>query len=322
MPIVDKPLSELRVYQGINPKPADFEEYWEKALTELDNTAPEVEMIKAKFQAPGVECYDLYFTGTHGARVYAKCLLPEKREGKIPAMLRFHGYTGSSGDWSGYLAYAYAGFAVFALDCRGQGGQSEDKGGVMGNTYKGHIIRGLEKDDPQMLLFRDIFLDTAQLARIAMDMDFIDETRVGASGGSQGGALTIACAALEPRIAKAAPQYPFLCDYKRVWEMDLAKDAYVELKEFFRHFDPRHEREEEYFTKLGYIDLQYLAPRIKAEVKMFTGLMDTICPPSTQFAAYNKMTCKKDVVIYPDFGHEGLPDSTDITFTFMKDLLD
>jgi hypothetical protein len=36
--------------------------------------------------------------------------------------------------------------------------------------------------------------------------------------------------------------------------MDLAKDAFAELKTYFRHFDPRHERENEFFTKLGYID--------------------------------------------------------------------
>jgi cephalosporin-C deacetylase len=117
----------------------------------------------------------------------------------------------------------------------------------------------------------------------------------------------MACAALEPRIRKCAPIFPFLCDYRRVWEMDQAKDAYFELSYFFRLFDPRHEREEQIFTKLGYIDCQHLAPRIKAEVLMFTGLMDTICPPSTQFAAYNKITAKKDMVIYPDFVHEPLP---------------
>ena len=153
-----------------------------------------------------------------------------------------------------------------------------------------------------------------------MEMDDIDETRVGAYGGSQGGALTIACSALEPRICRAAPQYPFLCDYKRVWEMDLAKAAYEELNEYFRRFDPRHEREEAIFTRLGYIDLQYLAPRIRAKVMMATGLMDTTCPPSTQFAAFNKMTCEKKSVIYPDFGHEGLPDFSDMTYMFMMEM--
>ena len=206
-----------------------------------------------------------------------------------------------------------------ALDCRGQGGKSEDVGGVHGNTHKGHIIRGLE-EGPEKLLFRSIFLDTAQLAGIIMDMDFVDETRVGCYGGSQGGALTIACASLEPRIKLAAPMFPFLCDYRRVWDMDLDIKAYEEMRTWFRLFDPNHEREDEFFHTLGYIDLQHLSHRINAEVLMFTGLMDDVCPPSTQFAAYNKMTCKKNMVLYPDFGHEGLPGASDKTFEFLMGL--
>ena len=154
-----------------------------------------------------------------------------------------------------------------------------------------------------------------------MAMPEVDATRVAAHGGSQGGALTIACAALEPRIRKAAPVYPFLCDYRRVWEMDQAKDAYAELKTFFRNFDPRHERENEIFTRLGYIDCQFLAHRIKASVLLGVGLMDSICPPSTQYAAFNKMNCTKATVVYPDFGHEGLPGFGDRTAAFFADLV-
>ncbi|MDD6483192.1 MAG: acetylxylan esterase [Clostridiales bacterium] len=320
MPIVDMPLSELREYKGINPKPEDFEQYWEESLSEMHMTDPNVTITPADFQSPIADCYDLYFTGVHGARVYAKLLKPKHITGKCPAVLNFHGYNGKSGNWGEYLAYAASGFVVAAMDCRGQAGRSVDVGGNTGKTTVGHIIRGLN-DDPKTLLFRDIFLDTAELAGIVADMEEVDENRMGAFGGSQGGALTIACSALEPRIKRAAPCYPFLCDYKRVWEMDMAERAYAELKVYFRDNDPRHEREDETFTKLGYIDLQFLAPRIKAQMKMFTGLMDDVCPPSTQFAAYNKMTCPKEVIIYPDFGHEGLPDAWEITYSWMLEML-
>ena len=151
-------------------------------------------------------------------------------------------------------------------------------------------------------------------------MPEVDPKRVGVFGGSQGGGLTLACAALEPRVKLAAPTFPFLSDYKRVWEMDLAKDAYQELRVFFRMFDPEHRREEEIFNRLGYIDIQNLAPRIKARVMMGVGLMDTICPPSSQFAAYNKIKAPKELVIYPDFGHEGLPGFSDKVFQFMGKL--
>lgn len=317
MPTIDMSIDKLEQYNGVNPKPKDFNEYWEKALAELKTVDPQVTLTKAKFQTPTVECYDMYFTGVNGARVYAKHMRPKNITGKIPAVLLFHGYKGNSGNWFEKMGFPASGVAVFAMDVRGQNGKSEDVGGVRGNTVHGHIIRGLEEDDPQKLLYRDIFLDTAQLAGLVMDMDFIDETKVYVSGASQGGALSIACASLEPRIAKVATRYPFLCDYKRVWDMDLDDNAYKELREYFRSFDPRHEREEEIFTKLGYIDLQYLAPRIKADLVMFTGLMDKICPPSTQYAAYNKMTCKRKHVIYPDFGHENLKDVNDIIFDFL-----
>ena len=48
--------------------------------------------------------------------------------------------------------------------------------------------------------------------------------------------------------------------------------------------------------------------------------MDKICPPSSQFAAYNKITSEKELVIYPDFGHEGLPGFNDRTFQFLARL--
>jgi cephalosporin-C deacetylase len=235
----------------------------------------------------------------------------------------FHGYTGDSGDWSDKLGYVSAGLAVAALDCRGQAGSSEDRSLVIGNTLHGHIIRGLDdalKGAPEKLLFRQIFLDTAQLARVVMSLPGIDLDRLGAIGGSQGGALTIACAALEPRIKRAAPAFPFLSDYLRVWEMDQAKDAYRELQEYFRHADPMHKREAEIFETLGYIDIQFLAPRLRAEVLWAVGLTDTICPPSTQFAVYNKLTSPKTMAIYPDFGHESLPGFNDQAFQFLMGL--
>jgi cephalosporin-C deacetylase len=235
----------------------------------------------------------------------------------------FHGYSGSSGDWADKLGYVAEGYVVAALDCRGQGGLSEDVGGVTGWTLRGHIVRGLEdalKGEPERLLFRDIFLDTAELAKIVMEMDEVDASRVGATGGSQGGGLTVACMSLVPELKRAAPVFPFLSDYKRVWDMDQDKDAYAELREWFRRFDPTHDREDEIFTALGYIDVHNLAPRTKAEVLWFTGLMDTVCPPSTQFAAYNRITSQKSMVIYPDFGHENLPGHSDKIFDFMMGL--
>ncbi|MGC8861457.1 MAG: acetylxylan esterase [Armatimonadota bacterium] len=316
MPLIDKPLDELTTYQGRNPRPHDFDEYWDRAIAEMRGIDPSIELIPHNTKLRNVRCFDLYFTGVGGARVHAKYLRPTNAPEPHPAVVVFHGYSGNSGDWFAHMGWVSQGFSVAALDCRGQGGLSEDVGGVKGNTFKGHIIRGLD-DSPDKLLFRSIYLDCAQLAGIVMEMPEVDADRVGALGGSQGGGLTLACAALEPRIKRAAAKFPFLCDYLRVWELDYARAAYEELATYFRLFDPRHEREQEIFTRLGYIDNQHLAPRIRAEVLMLTGLMDTVCPPSTQFAAYNKITSKKHMLIYPDFAHETLPGASDKIAEFM-----
>ena len=321
MPVVDMSVEKLKVYQGVNPRPADFDAYWDEALAEMKATDAQIEYVDADFQAPGLICKHLYFTGVGGARIHANFARPEKIQGKCPGMVWFHGYTGSAPDFMQLLPYAYAGFVIASLDVRGQGGLSEDSQAPAFPTVYGHIVKGLHGKDPKNLFFRNVFLDAAQLAGIVMDMEEVDETRVGAMGGSQGGALTLACASLEPRIARAVPTFPWLCDYKRVWDMDLDTHAYQGLRDYFRHFDPNHEHEEEVFTKLGYIDLQFLAPRIKAKIMMGTGLLDNICPPSSQFAAFNKITSEKQVVFFPDFGHEGLPGWPEKTFTFMKELL-
>ena len=305
MPLLfDMPLEKLETYQGTNPKPDDFDDYWDAALAEMKSVDSQVELTPAAFQCAVADCFHLWFTGVGGARVHAKLLRPKQAVEPHPALVMFHGYSINAGSWSEKLAYVAQGYTVAALDCRGQGGLSEDVGGVKGWTLRGHIVRGLG-DAPEKMLYRQIFLDTAQLAGIVLQMPGVDRDRVGATGGSQGGGLTLACAALEPRIKLAAPVFPFLSDYKRIWDLDLDENAYAELREWFRRFDPRHDREQEVFTQLGYIDVQHLAPRIKAEVFMGVGLMDKICPPSTQFAAYNKITSPKSTAIYPDFGHEG-----------------
>ena len=97
-------------------------------------------------------------------------------------------------------------------DVRGDIGEVQGllHGGIAA-THHGHIIRGLD-GPPEKLLYRQIFLDTAQLARIVMAMPEVDPNRVGTIGGSQGGALSLVCAALEPPAWQLPCQ---LCGFMR-----------------------------------------------------------------------------------------------------------
>jgi len=57
------------------------------------------------------------------------------------------------------------------------------------------------------------------------------------------------------------------------------------------------------YTLLSYFDVKNLAPWIECPVLMAVGLQDNVCPPHTNFAAYNQIRSEKKVYIFPDQGH-------------------
>ena len=130
----------------------------------------------------------------------------------------------------------------------------------------------------------------------------------------------LACAALAPWLKLATPVYPFLSDYRRAWELDLDAGPYPEIAEYFRRRDPMHTHADEVFTRMGYVDVQNLAPRVTAKTVMTISLNDRTCPPSTQFAIYNKLECEKSYRLYPDFGHDRLPGTDDAIYALLSTL--
>ena len=233
MPLIDMPLARLKEYGGVNPRPDDFDEFWNSSLEELASVNLNPNFEPYDFPSSIAESYKLTITSTKGARIFAKFLKPKKINGKAPAVLVFHGLSGSSPEWNDAIKFVSEGYVVAMLDTRGQGGYSEDVGGVPGTTYSTPFMRGFD-GEPKDLHCRDLFLDTAALAKVIMSLDYVDPTRIAATGGSQGGALTIACASLVPEIKLCIPVYPYLCDYKRVWDMDLDKGAYEGMRYYLR----------------------------------------------------------------------------------------
>jgi cephalosporin-C deacetylase len=62
------------------------------------------------------------------------------------------------------------------------------------------------------------------------------------------------------------------------------------------------------FNTLSYFDIKNLAPMIKAPLIMGVGLIDDVCPPHINFAAYNQVKSEKKYIVYPESGH-GLPEA-------------
>ena len=80
----DMPLVQLRTYMGINPRPDDFDRFWEEGLAEMHSLSPEIELRPAGFQTSFAACFDMYFTGVANARIHSKLLRPRNASAPHP----------------------------------------------------------------------------------------------------------------------------------------------------------------------------------------------------------------------------------------------
>ena len=71
MATFEMPLEEMKRYRGITPVPADFDDFWKRALDELDGTDPDVEIKESSFKSSFADCHHLFFTGVRNARIHA-----------------------------------------------------------------------------------------------------------------------------------------------------------------------------------------------------------------------------------------------------------
>lgn len=302
MPGTDWSVDMLRNYTGSFPCPDNFAEFWNAVKKEIDETSIDLQMEPVAHPNPNANYYHVTLTAPDSCKLHAKYICPS-REGTAVCTLTFHDYPGASRGWHHLTRYIAIDSAVLAPDCRGQGGYSENGTVGAGPAAYGPMFNGLEGEITEMYLFH-LFRDALLWAKAAMMLSKTDPEKLYVYGDGQGGSLAIACAAMYPQFKKCAAHYPMLCDYKRVWDKDFDQNAYAGLRFFFRWHDPLHEREEEIFRKLSYMDAVNFAPMVKAKVLVSTGLQDVVSPPSAQFALYNKLDTEKKHMVYPKHGHE------------------
>ncbi|MDX6376213.1 MAG: cephalosporin-C deacetylase [Gaiellaceae bacterium] len=306
MPHYDLPLADLRTHRCASPPPADLDDFWQRALGVARERAsgPVFEPYEeAAYGALAVD--DVTFTGADGHPIKAWFLRPRGATGQLPCRVTFIGYGGGRNLPLEHALYAAAGYAVFVMDSRSQGGEwkvghTPDPGaGFSGPEHPGVLTRGVL--DPETYYFRRLYLDAVRAVETAAAHPQVDADRIAVAGASQGGGLSLAAAALAPELVRLChADIPFLCDIERA--ITLAPDApYTELAQYLAlHTD----LEAAVARTVRYIDNALLAPRIRCRTLISCGLMDTICPPSTVFAAYNAVTAPKDIGIFTFAGHE------------------
>ena len=299
MPSIDMPVEELFRYKPQLTQPEDLEEFWSQTLKELraEPLASQIEPIEFP-NSSRTAFFKVRFRGFGNTMITGYLARPKEIQGKIPCILLYHGYSGSKPSMLDLCRYTNMGWAVLAIDVRGQNGESNSTSFGEGGAVKGWMTIGI--DSPQNYYYRGAYADCVRAFDLACSLDFVDENRIAATGGSQGGGLSIAAAALEPRIAAYAPDVAFLCHFQRAIQIAPGYPN-KEIEEYLRKWP---EREEQVFQTLSYFDCMNLAPWLKAPGLWSVSGNDSTCPPSTTMAAYNHAQGDKQLKFYRYNYHE------------------
>jgi cephalosporin-C deacetylase len=292
MPWFDLPLEQLRTYRTTTEEPPGLDQWWADRIAQAQDRArpPVLAMYQPDVYAP-LEVFDVEFSGARGDRVRAWYIKPA---GATQTVVKFIGYGGGRGLPAEHTLLAALGYAVFVMDTRGQGGKWSTGDTAPANS----TVMTTDITHPEDYYYTRLFTDAVRAVQTAVELS--QAAQVAVTGASQGGGLSLAAAALAPDlVAVCNADVPFLCDIQRA--ITLAPVApYTEIPEFL---DQNTALIPVALDTLRYIDCALLARRITAHCLLSTGLMDTICPPSTVFAAYNEITAGKDIAVYPYTRH-------------------
>jgi cephalosporin-C deacetylase len=298
MPWFDLPLERLREYRTSTAEPENLDGWWGQRIAEARELArpPKLTRYEPDLYAP-LEVYDAEFSGARGDRIRAWYIKPAGTAHKT--IVKFIGYGGGRGAPSEHALTAALGYAVLVMDSRGQGGRwSVGQTGDNDPGPENSLVMSRGITNPETYYYTRMFTDAVRAVDTALELG--EEETVAVSGGSQGGALSLAAAGLAPdKVALCHADVPFLCDIQRA--ITLAPSyPYAEIPEFLNE---NIALEEKALNTLKYIDCALLARRISAQSLFSVGLMDEVCPPSTVFAAYNEVTSGKNIKVYPYSGH-------------------
>jgi cephalosporin-C deacetylase len=287
-------------------RPEDFNDYWMRARRELDAVAPQFRLIRQDELCTDTREVFLLEMRSLGNILVRGWYARPVREGVYPAILHVQGYsTNMVPQWM----YQGDDMVTLALNIRGHGNSRDHLDPGFPGYLQYHV------NDKELYIYRGAYMDCIRAVDFLYSQKEVDTTRVAVEGGSQGGALSFATAALDPeRIDLCVPHVPFLSDFR-----DYFRVAGWPAGEFEQYFKEYPEiPEDEIYKNLSYIDIKNLAPWIKAPVLMSVGLKDETCPPHINFAAYNQLKVPKEYIAYPEAGH-GLPGEYNrVKYVFIK----
>nr|WP_271750916.1 acetylxylan esterase [Cohnella sp. JJ-181] len=313
---IQRRIADLAQYRPALTAQPDLDAFWTRTLEDAKDKPLNGTRIEARTPLAAMEAYRVEYEGYDRTRIHGWFILPKDmpEDAKLPCVVLYHGYTGSKGYPEDYAQYAMMGMAAFAIDVRGQGG---DTGNLLEQRHgmtRGWLTQGIL--DREQFYYKAIAVDALKALEWAADQPEVDASRVCAMGGSQGGGLALLAAALSDVPAIAVAHIPNMC------HMDFgilnSTSSLAEAAEFLNRFP---DRLDEVLRTLSYFDMMNLAHRIRIPLLVSVGLKDMVTMPETIFAAYNRIESDKRIEVYPFQGHAVGSDQNRKSLEFMRSRL-
>ncbi len=293
------------------PVPEDFDAFWTAQKAELAKVPMKSMLTPVQAPVKGVDAFDVQIDCL-GKPVSGYFGRPKNAKAKsLPAILHVHGAGVRSANLgSAYWAANEGGMLSLDINAHGipNGKPKEFYDALTAGELKGYPQIG--NQDREQCYFKGMFL------RLIRAIDFLtaqpewDGKTLIVYGSSQGGFQAFAAAGLDARVSFICAGVPAGCDHtgsqaNRVngWPKIVPNDA-------------EGKPNAAALQASRYFDNVNFATRAKCQGAAVTvGFIDTTCPPTSVYAAYNALTVAK--VIHTDVlaGHTNTPAAS----KFMQD---
>ncbi len=274
-------------------RPDDIDQFWDDVLAETARIPLDPEVVYDPLRSSEeIDVYEVFYTSLDRVRIAGWYALPKQRDGLLPGLLQVPGYNMEP---LVPKVWARKNYAAFSVAPRGKLRSNRQ----FNPGYPGLLTYGIV--DRNTYSYRGFYMDACRAVEFLLGREEVDNSRIGVTGHSQGGGLTVSTAALRPEIKAAAAGAPYLCGYLDAIELTDAY-PYQEINDYLR-MNPGSRQQVE--DTLAYFDGINLAHRISCPIIVSVGLQDSTCPPETGFAMFNAIaSTDKRMYAYDGHGHD------------------